>query len=77
MLPECEQILSYLSHATGLIAVLALYVGSLGFPFEKQTWKGQSPPERRHRLRQRVLRWVGLPCVFITVGCQMAITTLF
>lgn len=77
MTPEGEQILAYVSHATGLIAVLALYVGSLGFPFEKQTWKGQSQPERSHRLRQRVLQWIGLPCVFITVGCQFAITTLF
>lgn len=73
---ECHQALSYVSQATGLVAVLALYVGSLGFPFEEQTWKGQSPPERSHRRRQRILRWVGLPCVFISVGCQTAITAL-
>ena len=74
MMPEWDQALSYVSQATGLVAVLALYVGSLGFPFEKRSWKGKTPPERRHKRRQQVLRWVGLPCVFISVGCQTAIT---
>jgi hypothetical protein len=74
MTPECEQALSYVSQGTGLIGVLALYVGSLGFPFEKRSWKGKTPAEGRHKRRQQVLKWVGLPCVFISVGCQTAIT---
>ena len=74
MSPEWEQALPYVTQSTCLFAVLALYVGSLSFPFEERSWKGQTPPERRHRLRQRVLGWVGLPCVFISVGCQTAIT---
>ena len=74
MTPEHQEALSYLSQATGLVAVLALYWASLGVPFEMQSWKGKTPREVRHKRRQHVLKWIGLPCVFISVGCQTVIT---
>ena len=58
------------------MAVLALYGASLGVPFEIQSWKGKTPPEVSHKRRQWVLKWIGLPCVLVSFGCQFAIVYL-
>ena len=38
MTPEVFQAISYISLATGLVTVLALYGASLGVPFVIQSW---------------------------------------
>ena len=76
MTPEVCQAMSYISLATGLVAVLALYWASLGVPFEMQSYKGKTPPEVGHKRRQQALKWIGLPCVFVSFGCQFAIVYL-
>ena len=68
--------MSYIGLATGLGAVLALYWSSIGIPFEKQSWKGKTAPEVSHKRRQQVLKWIGLPCVFVSFVCQFAIVYL-
>ena len=52
---------------TGFIAVLALFYVSLDYP--DPTWKEETKPEIRHKFRQRLLKWIGLPCVFVSVIC--------
>ena len=73
---ECFKVLSYISIVAGLVAVLALYYASLAVPFDMQSFKGETEPELRYKRRQKMLKWVGLPCVFVSVGCQTAITIL-
>ena len=69
--------LSYISQATGLVAALTLFYASIAVPWQKQTWKGESPEEVRHRRRQqRLLCWAGIPCTLFAVACQTAITVI-
>lgn len=66
--------LSLISQVTGLISVLALYVASIGVPWNRQTWKGESNYEVRRRRLQVLMAWIGVPCAVVAVGCQMTIT---
>ena len=50
---ECKQRLEYLGDFTGLVAVLALYYGSSGVPWGRQSWGGNTPEEVAHKRRQR------------------------
>ena len=74
MAPELQLGLTYASLATGLVAVLALYWASLAVPHDRQTWNGTSPYEQGHARRQRILKWIGLPCVLISFLCQFLVT---
>ena len=76
MAPEGVLCLSYAGHGTGLVTVLALYYASIGVPWKKQTWDGASDAELQHVQRQVILKWIGLPSAFISVGCQIAVTAL-
>ena len=76
MTPEVFQAMSYLGLATGLGAVLALYWASIGIPLEMQSWKGKTAPEVSHKRRQQALKWIGLPPVFVSFGCQFLIVYL-
>lgn len=66
--------LSLISQITGLVSVLALYVSSIGVPWDRQSWKGETPYEVRRRRIQILMAWIGVPCAIVAVGCQMAIT---
>ena len=74
MSPETEIALNLVSQATGLISILSLFWASLGVPHDKESWKGSTAFEIMHRKRRRVLKWIGIPCAVIAVGCQTVIT---
>lgn len=74
MSPETVTLLNLVSQATGLASILALYVASIGVPWDQQSWKGQTDFEVRHRKRQIWMARIGVPCAIIAVGCQTAIT---
>jgi len=74
MSPETVTMLSLISQGTGLISILALYVASIGVPWEKKSWKGETEYEIRRLKRQKLTAWIGVPCALIAVGCQTAIT---
>ena len=44
-----EVLLTLVSQATGLISILTLFYASIGVPFHKISWEGQTPHEKRHR----------------------------
>ena len=69
-----ESPLALISQAAGLISILTLFYASIGMPFDKISWEGQTPQEKRHRRKQNILKWIGIPCAFIAVGCQTLIT---
>ena len=76
---ELEQMvttLSYVSIATGLIAVLTLFFASFSVPWEKQTWKGTTEWENQFKRRQRILKYVGIPCAIIAAVCQTIVTAI-
>jgi hypothetical protein len=74
MLREWVFTLNLISQAAGLVSVLALYYAGIGVPWDKQSWKGVTEFEVQRRQRQYWSAWVGIPCTFIAVGCQTAIT---
>ena len=69
-------LLSYISQATGLTSILTLFWASFDVPFHEASWSGETSREKRHRRKQRVLKWIGIPCAFIAVGCQTVNTLL-
>ena len=74
MLPAIGTALNLISQATGLVSILALYVASIGVPWEKRSWGGKTPYEVKQRNRQILMAWIGVPCAVTAVGCQTAIT---
>jgi len=56
----------------GAAAALLLYWGSLSVPWKLRSWKGETPIEKRYELTQRIMAWLGIPCVFIAAACQIA-----
>ena len=66
--------LSYVSQATGFVAVVALFFGGRNFPSVKRTWTENSPEEIRYRKRQRCYQVAGFLCATVAVLCQTAIT---
>ena len=64
------QVLSWVSWASGLTAALTLFWAGIG---AAKSWKGTSPHDIRLKRRQKVLKWIGLPCVFVSFGCQAAL----
>ena len=59
------QILEFASVIAGFIAGLTLYLSGRGYP--NPSWKRQTEPEIQHRRKQRILRRIGLPCLFASV----------
>jgi hypothetical protein len=68
--------LNLISILTGSAAALLLYWGSLGVPWKLRSWSGETNVEKRYERTQRIMAWVGNPCVFIAAGCQIAIILL-
>lgn len=56
---------------SGLVAALTLFYGSIGVPFREQTWDGETAAERRWELRQKIMKWIGIPAAFICAGSQL------
>ena len=50
----------------------ALYVNSIGVPWDKQSWKASTPFEIARRRCQIICAWIGMPCAIIAVSCQTA-----
>ncbi len=73
MSPNIGLILQIIGIITGAIAAVLLYVGSLGVPWRMQSYSGETERERRYKIKRRLMVWLGLPCVFISAGCQLAI----
>jgi hypothetical protein len=65
--------MSLISIAVGAAAALLLYWGSLGVQWKLRSWTGDTAIEKRYDSVQRLMAWVGIPCVFIAAGCQAAI----
>jgi hypothetical protein len=66
--------LNLISQAAALISILGLYANSISVPWDLRSWKGKTPWELRRRRRQILAAWIGVPCAFIAVGCQTALT---
>lgn len=66
------KIIQLVAVASGLIAALALFYGSIGVPWHMQTVDGVSDAEKTWKKRQFFLKWVGLPAAVISAGCQVA-----
>lgn len=69
-LVQAAQVVAVLS---GFTAALTLFYGSIGVPEHMQSWKGKTPQEKRWRLRQAIMKWIGIPAATISVACQLAI----
>ena len=67
------QILSWVSWATGFIAALTLFWAGLG---SMQSWKGTSESDLRLKRRKKVLKWVGIPSLLVSFGCQAALRVM-
>jgi hypothetical protein len=68
-------ILNLVSQATALGSIASLFYASAGVPWEMQSWKGNTEPEKRWRQRQRILAWVvGFPLAVVSIGCQTILT---
>ena len=68
-------ILNLISQATALGSIAALFYSSVGVPWEMQSWKGNTEPEKRWRQRQRILAWaIGFPLAAGSIGCQTFLT---
>ncbi|MGH7090488.1 MAG: hypothetical protein ACREFQ_16450, partial [Stellaceae bacterium] len=65
--------LNLISIATGAAAALLLYWGSLGVPWKLRSWTGETTIEKRYERTQRMMAWVGIPCVFVAAACQAAV----
>jgi hypothetical protein len=65
--------LNLTSIVAGAAAALLLYWGSLGVPWKLRSWTGETLIERSYERTQRIMKWVGIPCVFIAAGCQTAV----
>ena len=65
--------LNLTSIVAGAAAALLLYWGSLGVPWKLRSWTGETPIERSYERAQSIMKWVGIPCVFIAAGCQAAV----
>ena len=74
MLPDTVTLLNLISQATGLISILALYVATIGVPWDKASWKGKTDYEVRRRKRQLWMAGIGVPCAFSAIGSQTVIT---
>ena len=65
--------MNLISITAGTAAALLLYWGSLGLPWKLRSWTGDTAIEKRYESVQRLMAWVGIPCVFIAAACQAAI----
>jgi cytochrome b subunit of formate dehydrogenase len=63
--------LQLISAFTALISALSLYYGSLAVPWKTQTFGGKSDAEREWARRQKIMKWVGIPCALISCGCEI------
>jgi hypothetical protein len=57
--------LQTISTVAALISALCLYYGSLGVPFEIQSYKGQSAGELAIKRRDKILKWIGIPSAVV------------
>lgn len=64
------QVLWWSSWASGLIAALSLFWAGIG---KTKSWKETSLHDIRLKRRQKVLKWIGLPCMFVSFVCQAAV----
>jgi hypothetical protein len=71
MSAEAYLTLQILAAAGALAAALFLYFGSLGVPFELQTWKGQTDTELRIKRRQRIMKWAGIASALLSFFCTV------
>ena len=67
------QILGLASVILGFIAALTLYQSGRDYP--NPSWKGETKPEIQHRRNQRILIWIGLPCLFTSFIFAIAANT--
>jgi hypothetical protein len=74
MSPELVKALNLISEVTAAASALLLYWGSLSAPWSIQSYSGDSEPEQRYRHTRRAMVCIGIPCVVIAAGCQIAVT---
>jgi hypothetical protein len=67
-------VLSVFTPLLGLTAALTLFYRSLGFPPEKQSWKGTTPAEVLHRRKQWIMKWIGIPSAVLATAFQISLT---
>ena len=56
------QILWLASLIAGLIGAVTLYLSGRDYP--NPSWDRETKPEKQHKFKQCILKWVGLVCVF-------------
>lgn len=74
MSPELIKALNLTSEVTAAASALLLYWGSLSVPWSMQSYSGESEPEKKYRRTRRIMIGIGIPCVLIAAGCQIAVT---
>jgi hypothetical protein len=57
--------------AFGTISGATLFYASIVIPYDKVTYKHVTPAEIAHRRRQSILKWIGLPCLFLAAVLQI------
>jgi hypothetical protein len=65
--------LNLMSVVTGAAAALLLYWGSLSVPWKIRSWTGETPAEQHYERARRIMKWIGIPCVFIAAICQVIV----
>jgi hypothetical protein len=65
--------LELISITAAFVSGMLLYYGSLGIPWQKRSWKGQTDYEQEAEARQRLMVRVGVPCAFIAYLSQAAV----
>ena len=66
------QVIQLVAVVTGFTAALTLFYGSIGVPWQLQSWGGQTSDEQRWRRRQAIMKWIGMPAATISALSQSA-----
>jgi hypothetical protein len=72
-----RQILELISVSTAFASGMLLYYGSLGIPWEMQTYKGQTERELEIKRRQKLMTRVGIPCAITAFVVQVIVILRF
>jgi archaellum biogenesis protein FlaJ (TadC family) len=68
-----SQVLQLLSVFAAFVSAMALYYGSLGVPFERQSYGGVTPTEIAIKRRQTIMTRVGIPSAFVALIVQVVV----
>jgi hypothetical protein len=65
--------LNLVSVIASMVSAFCLYWASLTVPWKLRSYGGETPVEKKYDRTQRIMAWIGLPCVVIAGVCQAAV----